>query len=79
MYSLLGKEVKHITLGYGRIRQIKGAYIEVNFQGESKYFQYPAAFLHLLTMQDSAGTDFVRQILRDYQLKSDEIADKPEL
>lgn len=70
MYSLIGKEVKHITLGYGRIRRINGAYIEILFQGESKYFQYPAAFLLLLTMQDSAGADYIRQVLRDYQLET---------
>lgn len=68
MYSLIGKEVHHINLGYGRIRSIKGAYIEVMFEGKAKYFQYPAAFLNLLTMTDSNGADYIRQVLRDYQL-----------
>lgn len=68
-YNLIGKEVKHNKLGYGRIKQIKGAYIEIIFQGKSKYFQYPQAFLQLLTIQDSQGADYIRQLLRDYHLE----------
>lgn len=69
IYNLIGKEVKHNKLGYGRIKQIKGAYIEIVFQGQSKYFQYPQAFLQFLTMPDSQGADYIRQLLRNYHLE----------
>lgn len=69
-YSLIGKEVKHSKLGYGRIKEIKGAYVEIVFQGVSKYFQYPQAFFALLTMTDSKGADYIRQVLRDYQTEN---------
>lgn len=68
MDELIGKEVKHPRFGYGRIKNIKNNYIEVVFAGQSKIFQYPQAFETYLQIQDSAGADYVRKILRDSKL-----------
>lgn len=64
--SLIGKEVRHELLGFGRIKNIHDAYIEVCFvKGGTKLFQYPWALQSLLSLQDSESADLARKILQE--------------
>lgn len=64
--SLIGKEIKHELLGFGRIKKISGAYIEVCFvKGGTKLFQYPWSLQKLLHLQDSESADLARKILQE--------------
>ena len=51
--KLIGKSVKHVTYGSGKIAAVDDKYIQIIFdQGESKRFQFPQVFVSYLKVDD---------------------------
>ena len=75
--KLIGKIVKHVTYGSGKIAAINDKYIQIIFdRGESKRFQFPQVFVSYLKIED---TSLMSEILMEEQKRmtvSEEILDK---
>lgn len=59
MVNLIGKRVKHKTLGIGEIISVKESYITVKFFSKTSTFKYPNAFENYLIPEDSKISDAV--------------------
>ena len=53
--KLIGKSVKHVTYGSGKIAAINDKYIKIIFdRGELKRFQFPQVFVSYLKIEDAS-------------------------
>ncbi len=50
---MIGKQVRHRAFGLGSITGFEDGRITVNFSGAEKRFQFPEAFAHFLTTEDT--------------------------
>lgn len=60
--NIVGKFVEHRIFGTGIVKKVHNGYIEVEFDGELKPFQYPFAFEKFLTATDA---DIQRALLNE--------------
>lgn len=63
----MGYTVRHIKFGEGLVDNISGKYIEINFNGEKKKFQFPRAFGIYLETDD----DRLLQIIKNLEEGND--------